>query len=133
MNALSEEMSVEVKIDNITKKIDFFKGGKIKEKIRQIESKNKKKNGTKITFTIDKNIFKTFGGFDLKTIQKRLKETAFLTSNLKIKLFDLREENNKKEYLYFYPEGIKKFLEYNIEKEKNPLIPFFYCKNEKDV
>lgn len=133
VNALSKEMSVEVKIDNITKKINFFNGGKIKEKIRQIESKNHKKHGTKITFTIDKTIFKTFEGFDLKTIQKRLKETAFLTSNLKIKLFDLREENNKKEYLYFYPEGIKKFLEYNIAKEKSPLTPFFYCKNEKDV
>ena len=62
------------------------------------------KHGTKVTFLPDKTIFEETV-YDYDTLKIRLRETAFLTKNLKIILRDDRED--KKEKVFHYEGGIK--------------------------
>ena len=60
----------------------------------------------------------------------RLRETAFLTKNLKIVLHDEREE--KHEHTFHYEGGIKEFVSY-LNKGKTPLYEnVLYCEGTKD-
>ena len=73
--------------------------------------------GTTVTFMPDDTIFETVE-FDYKTLRRRLRETAFLTKNLKIILADEREEERVEE-TFHYEGGIKEFVTYlNKGKER---------------
>ncbi len=63
------------------------------------------KTGTTVTFYPDATIFETID-FDYNTLKRRLRETAFLTKNLKIVLTDDRGEEQVSE-TFHYEGGIK--------------------------
>ena len=67
------------------------------------------KHGTQVTFLPDKEIFEETV-YDYDTLKVRLRETAFLTKNLKITLRDDREEKHEK--TFHYEGGIKEFVTY---------------------
>ena len=68
--------------------------------------------------------------FDYDTLKIRLRETAFLTKNLKIILRDNREE--KHEHVFHYEGGIKEFVTY-LNRGKSALYDqVFYCEGSKD-
>ena len=66
-------------------------------------------HGTRVTFLPDPEIFEETV-FDYDTLKVRLRETAFLTKNLKIILRDDRGE--KQEKTFHYEGGIKEFVNY---------------------
>ncbi len=88
------------------------------------------KTGTKVIFMPDDQIFEETI-FDYDILKQRLRETAFLTKNLRIVLRDERPENIiEKEF--HYAGGIKEFVSY-LNKSKEPLYPeIIYCEGQKD-
>jgi DNA gyrase subunit B len=86
-------------------------------------------HGTTVTFLPDKDIFEETI-YDYDTLKIRLRETAFLTKNLKIVLRDEREDSH--EHVFHYEGGIKEFVTY-LNKGKTPLYDqVFYCEGTKD-
>lgn len=87
------------------------------------------KTGTTVTFSPDGSIFEETV-YDFDTLKQRLRETAFLTKNLRITLRDDREEPVK-ERVFHYEGGIKEFVTY-LNKSKEALYPeVIYCEGEK--
>lgn len=126
VNALSEELEVEVKRDS---GIFFqkFKRGKAVNGLEKIGKSNK--TGTKIFFKADPKIFKDIN-YDINTISHWLKEIAFLNAGVEINLKDERE--NGKEISYKYNGGIVEFVKY-LNKNKGVLFNTpIYIKGKKD-
>lgn len=86
-------------------------------------------HGTKVTFLPDPEIFEETV-FDYDTLKVRLRETAFLTKNLKIILRDDREE--KQEKTFHYEGGIKEFVTYLNKGGESLYAPVIYCEGMKD-
>ena len=85
--------------------------------------------GTKVQFLPDGTIFEETV-FEYDTLKQRLRETAFLTKNLKIVLKDEREE--KRENTFHYEGGICEFVRY-LNKSKTALYDqVIYCEGTKD-
>ena len=61
------------------------------EPLKVIDTCEMEHTGTEVTFMPDDSIFET-NIYEFATLEKRLRETAFLTKNLKIVLRDVREE-----------------------------------------
>lgn len=59
-------------------------------------------------------------------LEERLRETAFLTKNLKIILRDVREEEPKEE-IFHYEGGIKEFVSYLNEGKTALYDDILYC------
>ena len=87
-------------------------------------------HGTKVTFLPDATIFEeTIYEYDV--LRQRLRETAFLTKNLKIVLKDKRQ-NPEKEETFHYEGGIREFVKY-LNKSKEPIYQeIIYCEGIKD-
>ncbi len=86
--------------------------------------------GTKVVFMPDDSIFEETV-FDYGILKQRLRETAFLTKDLRIVLKDDRTEPvTEKEF--HYAGGIKEFVSY-LNKNKEPLYPeIIYCEGQRD-
>ena len=81
--------------------------------------------GTEVKFLPDKTIFEDTV-YDYSVLETRLRETAFLTKNLKIILRDVRPEEPF-EKTFHYEGGIKEFVTY-LNKGKTPLYEdVIYC------
>ena len=88
------------------------------------------KTGTRVTFKPDATIFDDVI-YDFETLKVRLRETAFLTKNLKISLTDLRPEEPV-EKTFHYEGGIKEFVEY-LNKGKTAIYDkVIYCEGMKN-
>ena len=86
-------------------------------------------HGTRVTFLPDPEIFEETV-FDYDTLKVRLRETAFLTKNLKIILRDDREK--KQEKTFHYEGGIKEFVTYLNKGGESLYAPVIYCEGMKD-
>ena len=105
VNALSEWLEVLVYRDgNIYKQ--RYERGKVCYPLKVVGNCSPDKHGTTVTFLPDKEIFEETV-YDYDTLRIRLRETAFLTKNLKIILRDDRED--KKEETFHYEGGIREF------------------------
>ncbi len=122
VNALSEDLIVEVKRNNYVWIQRFSKGKAITPLEKGIPTTE---TGTRITFKPDSSIFETTN-FDYEIISSRARELAFLTPNVKIIIFD--ERTGKKEEFH-YEEGLIGFLKY-LNKGKVVLHNPFYMKKE---
>ena len=76
-----------------------------------------KETGTTITFLPDADVFESLD-IDFKTIEERLRDTAFLTRGLRIELIDRRGEGHRVEFQY--DGGIVDFVEY-LNRNKEPI------------
>ncbi|MBQ1328712.1 MAG: DNA topoisomerase (ATP-hydrolyzing) subunit B [Eubacterium sp.] len=130
VNALSNWLEVEVSRDGKIYKQRYEKG-KVCYDLKVIGKTDI--TGTKVTFKPDETIFDDVI-YDYNTLRVRLRETAFLTKNLKISLTDLRkdEEGNIKSETFHYEGGIKEFVAY-LNKSKTPLYDkIIYAEGSKD-
>ena len=127
VNALSEWLEVEVyKNGEIYQQ--RYERGKVMYPLRIKGSCDPKKHGTKVSFKPDGEIFEELV-FDYRTIKTRLRETAFLTKGLKIRLIDEREPHHDR--TFHYEGGIKEFVEY-LNKANVPLYSnVIYCEGER--
>lgn len=128
VNALSQWLEVEIRQDGKIYKQRYEKG-KTMYPLKVIGDCGPDEHGTKVTFLPDDDIFEETV-YDYDTLKIRLRETAFLTKNLKIILKDERED--KREHVFHYEGGIKEFISY-LNKGKTPLYDqVFYCEGTKD-
>jgi len=108
VNALSEELIVEVNRDNSLWRQEFSKGLP-KTKIKKI--KESKKKGTYIEFIPDREIFGDDVYFDPKILKQMAESKAYLFRGITIN-WELYSEDNKnnEKITYNFPDGIKDFL-----------------------
>ena len=129
VNALSTYLDVTVCKDGKIYTMSFSKG-KVTKEIECIGTCTEEEHGTKVHFLPDAEIFEE-SIYDFDTLKVRLRETAFLTKNLRIKLVDEREEETR-EMTFHYEGGIKEFVTY-LNKGKEALYPdVIYCEGEKE-
>lgn len=128
VNALSEWLEVKIYQDGKIYQ-QRYERGKAMYHLKVIGDCPEDKHGTEVHFLPDKEIFdETVYEYDILKI--RLRETAFLTKNLKIILKDKRDD--KKEKVFHYEGGIKEFVTY-LNKGKAPIYDHvIYCEGTKD-
>ena len=128
VNALSEWLEVEICRDGKVYK-QRYERGKTMYPLKVVGKCAPDKHGTRVVFLPDKEIFEETV-YDYDTLKVRLRETAFLTKNLKITLRDDREVKHEK--TFHYEGGIKEFVTYlNLSNEKL-YEPVIYCEGIKD-
>src|SRR5271168_2536746 len=112
VNALSEELDVEVWKDLHTYEQEYAKGIPI-TKLKQTGTT--KKRGTRIHFLPDRSIF-TVTEYNFDTLAQRLRELAFLNKGLEISLVDERTTDPKtgeaKRSDFKYAGGIAEFIKH---------------------
>jgi len=114
VNALSERLDVEVRRDGFAWRQSYERGKPLKD-LEKGEAT--KATGTTITFLADADIFDSLD-FDFKTLEERMRETAFLTRGLRIRLIDERGEGHRAEFRY--EGGIVDFVGY-LNENKDPI------------
>src|SRR5437763_1014351 len=117
VNALSERLVAEVRRDGKGHRQELERGEPTGE--MEVGGKRAKGDptGTTISFLPDSEIFEELD-VDAATITQRLRETAFLTKGLYIKLVDERADGKTVEF--HYEGGIRDFVAY-INEAKDPI------------
>jgi DNA gyrase subunit B len=116
VNALSEWLIAEVRRDGKAYRQEFARG--VPQGDMEITGESSEEDtGTTISFMPDTEIFEEID-IEAPTISQRLRETAFLTKGLRIKLTDERAEGKTVEF--HYEGGIKDFVAY-INEQKDPI------------
>ena len=129
VNALSEWLDVKVYKEGKIYTMSFARG-KVTKPIECIGTCSEEEQGTEVHFLPDARIFEE-SVYDFETLKIRLRETAFLTKNLKIRLVDERE-GQEKEKEFHYEGGIQEFVTF-LNKGKEALYPdVIYCEGEKE-
>lgn len=107
-----------------------YERGKTMYPLKVVGNCDVNKSGTQVTFSPDDSIFEETV-YDFDTLKQRLRETAFLTKNLRISLRDDRVEPVL-EKTFHYEGGIKEFVTY-LNKSKEALYPeVIYCEGNRD-
>ncbi len=116
VNALSEKLILRIFRDKKEYFIEF-KDGKA---LSPLKAKGKtSKTGTLINFLPSRQVFSDTK-FSSSTIQKRMRELAFLNKGLSINLLD-KTTKKEKEYKNKYDGGIQEFVEF-LDKNKSVLV-----------
>ena len=119
VNALSEWFEIEVSRQGHIYH-QRFERGDVKSDLEIIGDTNE--TGTFIKFKADPEIFTETTEYDFETLQKRLREQAFLNAGLSISLTDKRDEANILSEVYCYEGGIRSFVDYiNKSRGLTPL------------
>ncbi len=134
VNALSEWMEVEV-CQGGHRYFQRFEIGNPVEELKEIGTADT--TGTLIRFKASAEIFTETTVYDFETLERRLREQAFLNAGLKITLTDKREEEEHQE-VYCYEGGISSFVDFVVQKRGyTPLhekpIAFNAVKNDREV
>ena len=129
VNALSSRLEVNVYRDGKIYQ-EIFAKGKVIEPVTVVGDCDPEKHGTEVTFLPDPEIFEETV-YDYDTLKIRLRETAFLTKNLKITLNDEREDPVRT-HTFHYEGGIREFVTY-LNRGKSALYnQVIYCEGVKD-
>ncbi len=109
VNALSQWLEVEISREGHTYHQRFERGHIVTdlEVIADTEE-----TGTLVRFKADPDIFTETTEYDFETLQKRLREQAFLNAGLKITFTDSRDADKVKTEEYCYEGGISSFVEF---------------------
>ncbi|WP_323707085.1 DNA topoisomerase (ATP-hydrolyzing) subunit B [Mammaliicoccus vitulinus] len=131
VNALSSELEVYVHLNNKIYHQAYERG------VPAFDLKvigDTEHTGTAIRFKADKEIFTETTEYDYETLQKRIRELAFLNKGIQISLRDERDEENIKEDSYHYEGGIKSYVEM-LNKSKEVLYdePIYIHDSKEDV
>ena len=123
VNALSESLELNIFRGGIEYEIKFKDGSALKPLKKKGSTKKK---GTRINFLPSKEIFSSIK-FSATTLEKRIRELAFLNKGISIKLVD-QSTKKSKEYIHKYDGGINEFVRHINSKK-----PILVNKNEKEV
>jgi DNA gyrase subunit B len=116
VNALSEWLVAEVRRDGKAYRQEFARGVPQGD-MEIVGDAAPEDTGTTISFMPDAEIFEEID-IDADTVSQRLRETAFLTKGLYIKLTDERADGKTVEF--HYEGGIRDFVAY-INEQKDPI------------
>ncbi|KAM5578082.1 DNA gyrase subunit B, chloroplastic/mitochondrial [Rosa sericea] len=133
VNALSEALEVTIWRDGMEYQQKYSRGKPVTTlscHVLPIEFKDRQ--GTRIRFLPDKQVFKTLNQFDYHTIAGRIRELAFLNPNLMI---TLRQEDTDPEKIqhneYFYAGGLVEYVRW-LNTDKKPLHEVVGFRKEVD-
>ncbi len=126
VNALSEYLKAEVKREGKLWQQEYERG-EPRKKVKAVGSA--RGTGTTITFKPDAKVFETTE-FDWQTILDHLRQQAYLTKGIKIKIFDERVKNKFQSYEFYFEGGIRSYVKHlNANNEiKHPNV--FYVEKE---
>ncbi|HLX83354.1 MAG TPA: DNA topoisomerase (ATP-hydrolyzing) subunit B [Terriglobales bacterium] len=136
VNALSEELDLEIWRDGFTWEQTYSKGEPT-SKLKKTGAA-KVKTGTKVHFIPDKTIFTTTVEYNFDTLSQRLRELAFLNKGLVITLTDERQMDSKtgeaKHTEFKYTGGIAEFIKHlNRGKQTLHDKPIYMEADKDDV
>jgi DNA gyrase subunit B len=114
VNALSERLFVEIRRDGHVFSQEYSRGGPKGDLAKGEPLPAGTPTGTSVTFLPDADVFETLD-FDFRTLEERLRETAFLTRGLRISIVDERGEGHAAEFQY--EGGIEDFVSYLNENK----------------
>lgn len=117
VNALSEEFDIEIRRDGFVWSQKYVRGAPIEELQKGEALKPGEGTGTTIRFLPDTEIFETTE-YDWSTLETRLRETAFLTRGLRIKITDEREGGKSVDF--HFEGGIADFVAF-LNENKDPI------------
>ena len=129
VNALSERLAVEIRRDEHVWTQEYSRGGPLGELRRGEKLPAGAPTGTTVTFLPDADIFETLD-FDFRTLEERLRETAFLTRGLHISIVDERAEGHAAEFRY--EGGIEDFVAYLNENKETVHRKVVFFAGESD-
>ena len=135
VNALSEKLTLIINREGKIYKI-IFENGKVIKKLEIIGDSKKIGDsyfsGTSITFLPSNKTFNNID-FNFKTIEKRLRELAFLNNGINIILIDKRS-SEVKELNFKYDGGIREYVKF-LNKGKNTINnqPIFFTASKNQV
>ena len=119
VNALSEWLEVEVSQNGHIHKQRFERGA-IATDLEIIGDTTE--TGTLVRFKADPEIFTETTVYEYETLQRRIREQAFLNAGLRISLTDRRDEENITEDVYCFEGGLSSFVQYiNESRALTPL------------
>ncbi|MCI8300071.1 MAG: DNA topoisomerase (ATP-hydrolyzing) subunit B [Lachnospiraceae bacterium] len=129
VNALSNWLEVEIFHEGKIYKQRYERGNSMYP-LKIVGDCEPEQTGTQVTFSPDGSIFDNTL-FDYDTLKQRLREMAFLTKGIKIRLIDERE-GMEQEKEFHYEGGIKEFVVY-LNRSKEALYnDVIYCEGERD-
>ena len=128
VNALSDYLELRI-WRNDKEHYARFEGGFTTESLR-VEGPANGRKGTEVRFLASLDTFSN-RDFEFATLEKRLRELAFLNSGVRIILEDERPAEKLRTEL-FYDGGVKEFVKY-LDRSKTPVMPEpIYVKGERD-
>ena len=120
VNALSEWLEVEVAQNGHVYQQRFSDGGHPDYDLKEIGESSS--TGTTIRFKPDPEIFRETTEYDFETLERHLRESAFLNAGLCITLADRRDPENEVERTYCYEGGLSSFVDYlTVSRGQTPL------------
>ena len=120
VNALSEWLEVEVSQNGHVYRQRFSDGGHPDYDLKEIGESSA--TGTTIRFKPDPEIFRETTVYDFETLERHLRESAFLNAGLCITLADRRDPENEVERTYCYEGGLSSFVDYlTVSRGQTPL------------
>ncbi len=120
VNALSEWLEVEVSQNGHVYRQRFSNGGHPDYDLKEIGETSA--TGTTIRFKPDPEIFRETTEYDFETLERHLRESAFLNAGLCITLADRRDPENEVERTYCYEGGLSSFVDYlTVSRGQTPL------------
>jgi DNA gyrase subunit B len=120
VNALSEWLEVEVAQNGHVYRQRFSDGGHPDYDLKEIGESSA--TGTTIRFKPDPEIFRETTEYDFETLERHLRESAFLNAGLCITLADRRDPENEIERTYCYEGGLSSFVDYlTVSRGQTPL------------
>ncbi|WP_170786477.1 DNA topoisomerase (ATP-hydrolyzing) subunit B [Ruegeria lacuscaerulensis] len=128
VNALSDWLELRV-WRNGKEHVACFEGGETAEHLKVVQECGER-TGTEVRFLASTDTFSNLE-YSFDTLEKRLRELAFLNSGVRIILIDERPAERLKTEL-FYEGGVKEFVKY-LDRSKTPAMPEpIYIKGERD-
>jgi len=123
VNALSESLKAEVRRDGNIYVQEYARGkpkGKVKQ-VGRVSSSDSWQRGTQIDFRPDREVF-TVLDLNLKTILDHLRQQAYLTRGVRIKINDERTHFT---YQYYFEGGVVSYIN-QVTHRKEALCPPIY-------
>ena len=115
VNALSSWLEVRIYQNEKVYFERFENGGHSVKPLEVIDTCDKNRTGTVVTFKPDPEIFKETTIFDYDVLKNRARELAFLNKGLRIKLVDLRHDKSEE---FLYNGGIIEYVNMLNENKK---------------
>ena len=127
VNALSAWLELDIYVDGFHWHQRFERGVPVTSLEQKEKLAKDAPTGTTVSFMPDPDVFEEVD-YDFRVLAQRLRETAFLTKNLRIELIDERAEGETT--VFQYAGGVRDFVDY-INRDKDPVHrTVIYFENE---
>ncbi|MBI5412781.1 DNA topoisomerase (ATP-hydrolyzing) subunit B [Candidatus Peregrinibacteria bacterium] len=123
VNALSDYLRAEVRRDGKVYMQEYCRG-RPKNEVKAMGKSDK--IGTTITFKPDNQIFGDKLQFDLQTVLNRLRQQAYLTKGVTIKLID---ERTDEKYKFYFEGGVSSYV-HHLNRNREPISSVIYVTKE---